>query len=120
MFLLTYGLAVSVPPAAAGGHPVAGYWLAASGFAGLFLAALFAHEYAHGTNRAALRHPGPLDHVMAAGWCLELDGEPPRPRADLLIALAGLAGSLAAAGVFLAVAESAAAAGLTLLAAGFG
>jgi hypothetical protein len=47
LLLLVQGLAAGLLPAAAGGYATAAYWLAAAGFAGLFLAALLAHEYAH-------------------------------------------------------------------------
>src|SRR5689334_15735090 len=47
LVLLTEGLAVGVLPAEAAGFTAGAYWLAAAGFAGLFLVSLLAHEYAH-------------------------------------------------------------------------
>ena len=41
LVLLVQGLAGALLPAAVGGYPAVGYWLAAAGFASLFLGALF-------------------------------------------------------------------------------
>ncbi|GAA0504848.1 hypothetical protein Ade02nite_70830 [Paractinoplanes deccanensis] len=101
MLLLTQGLAVSLLPAMTGGYAPAGYWLASAGFAALLLVALLLHEYAHA--RAA-QHYGLRVRSITLwmfGGVAELDGEPPHPRAELLIALAGPAASLATAGVLL-------------------
>ncbi|WP_412746554.1 site-2 protease family protein [Krasilnikovia sp. MM14-A1004] len=115
LLLLTQGVAGALLPAAAAGYAAAAYWLVAVALAGLFLAALLGHELAHALTA---RHFGVRVKAITL-WLLggvsELDGNPPHPRADLLIALAGPLASLAASGLFAGAAWLAALAGLAPL-----
>jgi len=115
LFLLTQGLAAGLLPAAAGGYTTAAYWLAATGFAGLFLTALLAHEYAHARTAQHYGIRVRSITLWLLGGVSELDGDPPHPRADLAVALAGPAASLASAGVFLLAAGPAGLLGADLL-----
>ncbi|MCU7729449.1 site-2 protease family protein [Actinoplanes sp. KI2] len=119
LILVAEGFAVGVLPVAAPGYTAVAYWLAAAGFAGMFLVSLLAHEYAHARTA---QHYGVRVRSITL-WLLggvsELDGETPHPRGDLLVALAGPAASLAAAGSFLLAAGPAGLAHLRLLEAGF-
>jgi Zn-dependent protease len=118
LFLLTQSLAVGLLPAAAGGYATVAYWLAAAGFAGLFLTALLAHEYAHARTAQHYGIRVRSITLWLLGGVSELDGEPSHPRADLAIALAGPAASLASAGFFLLAAGPAGLLGADLLRAG--
>jgi len=115
LFLLTPGLAAGLLPAAADGYTTAAYWLAATGFAGLFLTALLAHEYAHARTAQHYGIRVRSITLWLLGGVSELDGDPPHPRADLAVALAGPAASLASAGVFLLAAGPAGLLGADLL-----
>lgn len=66
----------------------------------LFFASILAHELGHGL--VARRYGVPVRDITLTlfGGAARLDREPPHPRADLLIALAGPAVSLSAALVF--------------------
>jgi len=80
------------------------YWAVAVAGAVLFLASLLAHEISHAL---VARHNGVrvrLIILWMLGGVAELDGEPPNAGADLRIALAGPAASVAVAGIFLAAA----------------
>lgn len=119
LVLLIQGLAAGLLPAAADGYAAAAYWLAAAGFAGLFLTSLLAHEYAHARTA---QHYGVRVRSITL-WLLggvsELDGDPPHPRADLTIALAGPAASLITAGLSLLAAGPAGLLGADLARVGF-
>jgi len=118
LLLLTQSLAAGLLPAAAGGYTTAAYWLAATGFAGLFLTTLLAHEYAHARTAQHYGIRVRSITLWMLGGVSELDGDPPHPRADLAIALAGPAASLASAGVLLLAAGPAGLIGADLLRAG--
>lgn len=94
-------LAVSVLPAAFPHEPAALYWAVAAVAAVLFLASLGAHELAHAV--VARRNGVGVRSVTLwmLGGVTELAGDPPSAGADLRIALAGPAASLAAGGIFL-------------------
>jgi len=82
-------------------HESAGlYWAVAVAGAVLFIAALAAHEIAHAI--VARRYGVQVRSITlwALGGIAELEGEPPTARADVQIALAGPATSLAAGIVF--------------------
>ncbi|KUL23463.1 site-2 protease family protein [Actinoplanes awajinensis] len=115
LFLLVYSLAVGMLPAVAGGYPPAGYWLTALLIAGLFLTGLVGHELAHAVMAQHYRIPVTSITLWALGGISELDGKPHRPRAELLIALAGPAASLLVAGTFAAATAPAGLAGADLL-----
>jgi Zn-dependent protease/CBS domain-containing protein len=97
-------LAVSVLPADVPHRPAALYWLVAVVAAALFLACLLAHELAHAV--VARRNGVGVRSITLwmLGGVAELEGDPPSAAADLRIALAGPAASLAAGAVFLAAA----------------
>lgn len=104
-------LAVTVLPAAFPHEPVALYWTVAAVAAVLFLVSLAAHELAHAVvarrNKVAVRSIT----LWMLGGVSELEAEPPTAGADLRIALAGPAASLAAGGIFLAAGAAIGAAG---------
>ena len=87
-------LAAAVLPAARPGQATAAYWLAGVVTALAFFSFLLAHELAHAVTA---RHYGVGIRSITL-WMLggvsELEGEPPTPRADALIAAAGPATSL--------------------------
>jgi len=93
-------LALSVLPGAAPGHLTAVYWITGMSTALLFLAGLLAHELAHAV---VARHYGiRVERITlwALGGVAELRDEPPTPRADLLVALAGPGASVGVGALF--------------------
>ncbi|HEX6498848.1 MAG TPA: site-2 protease family protein [Micromonosporaceae bacterium] len=95
MLLLTQGLAMVLLPQAAPGRSAVLYWSVALVFAALLLLALLAHEFAHALVARHYRMPVRRVTLWLLGGLAELEGEPPTPRADLFIALAGPLTSLA-------------------------
>lgn len=93
-------LGASVLPNMVPGEPLAAYGAVAAGGALLFIGALLAHELAHAV--VAHRRGVPVKSITlwALGGVAELGGNPPTARADLEIAAAGPAASLAAGAVF--------------------
>jgi Zn-dependent protease len=86
-----------VLPSMAGGQPTAAYWAVAAAAALLFVAALLVHELGHAF---AARRAGvgvTAITLWALGGVAEFSGRPRSARADLTIALAGPAASLATA-----------------------
>jgi Zn-dependent protease/CBS domain-containing protein len=102
MALLVEGLATTVLPSSAPGHPVATYWIVAVGASVLFLLSLLAHELAHAL--VARRYGIRVQRVTLwlLGGVAELTDEAPHPRADLLVAAAGPLTSVLAAATFAA------------------
>ncbi len=102
-------LGAGVLPAALPHQPTALYWAVAVLAALVFAASLLAHELAHAI--VAKRHGMKVRSITLwmLGGVAELEGDPPDPGADLRIALAGPATSMAAAillyGVALAIAD---------------
>ena len=98
--LITDILGASVLPAVMPHQSAALYWTVAAAGSVLFVASLAAHEIAHAI---VARHWG-VGVRSVTLWMLggiaELEGEPPTARADLQIAIAGPATSLAAGVVF--------------------
>jgi Zn-dependent protease len=98
--LITDILGASVLPAVMPHQSAALYWMVAAAGSVLFVASLAAHEIAHAI---VARHWG-VGVRSVTLWMLggiaELEGEPPTARADLQIAIAGPATSLAAGVVF--------------------
>jgi Zn-dependent protease len=101
LVIITEMLAVGILPAAFPHRPGAVYWSVAVVAAVLFLASLLAHELAHAV--VARRYGIGVRSITLwmLGGMAELEGDPPSAAADLLIALAGPAASLAAGGIFL-------------------
>ena len=97
-------LASSALPAAVPRQPAALYWGVGAAGAVAFLASLLAHELAHAL--VARRHGIRIRSVTLwmLGGVTQLDGDPDTPGADLRIALAGPAASVAAGALFLGVA----------------
>jgi len=91
--LIAETLAVSVLPATAAGRPAAEYWVASVAAAVAFLAGVLAHELAHAivARRCGIR----VDSITLwmLGGVTRLDGDPPTPRDDLRVAVAGPAAS---------------------------
>lgn len=87
-------VAVDVLPAATPGHAKVFYWLTAVVTAACFLLSLLAHELAHAV--LARRYGVNVKRITLwmLGGAAELEGDPPSPKADLVIAVAGPATSL--------------------------
>ncbi|HEX6076427.1 MAG TPA: site-2 protease family protein [Micromonosporaceae bacterium] len=100
-------LAMSVLPGTAPDHSTLVYWITGMTTALLFMAGLLAHELAHA---AVARHYGMRVEritLWALGGVAELRDEPPTPRADLLVALAGPVASVGVGVLFLGAGVSA-------------
>jgi Zn-dependent protease len=110
VIMIGWLLGGQVLPGTTPGQPAAAYWAVAVPCAIAFMATLLAHELAH--SLVARRYGVPVTSITlwALGGVSELGGEPPTARADLRIAAAGPATSLAAGLIFggLAVAVRAA------------
>jgi Zn-dependent protease/CBS domain-containing protein len=103
--LLAEVLAVVTLPADAPGRSSVIYWATATAVAVVFVLTLLAHEISHAL---VARHYGIRVRritLWLLGGVAELDGEPPHPRADLLVAVAGPATSAALAGALWAAAH---------------
>ena len=98
--LITDLLAISVLPAVIPRQPAGVYWAVAAAAAILFVAALAAHEIAHAIVARHWDVKVRSITLWALGGIAELEGDPPTPRADLQIAIAGPACSLAAGILF--------------------
>ena len=96
LVLIAELLAVSVLPGAFPHQSAGLYWVVAGAAAVVFLASLLAHELAHAL--VARRNGVGVRSITLwmLGGVAELDGDPPSAGADLRIALAGPAASLAA------------------------
>lgn len=94
-------LAVDVLPADVPRQPIVHYWLAGNGAAVLFLGSLLGHELSHAV--LARRYGTQIKQITLwlLGGVTQLEGDPPTPRADGLIAAAGPATSLVLGGGFL-------------------
>jgi Zn-dependent protease len=100
-------LAMSVLPGTAPDHSTLVYWITGMTTALLFMAGLLAHELAHA---AVARHYGMRVEritLWALGGVAELRDEPPTPRVDLLVALAGPVASVGVGVLFLGAGVSA-------------
>jgi len=111
VILIGWLLGGQVLPETTPGQPAAAYWAVAVPCAVTFLAALLAHELAH--SLVARRYGVPVTSITlwALGGVSELGSEPPTARADLRIAVAGPATSLAAGLIFSGLAAAVRAAG---------
>lgn len=97
--LLGYGLSASVLPAGAPGQSLLAYVLVAVVVAALFLAGLLGHELAHALVARRYGVNPKRITLWLLGGVSELDSDPPTPRAELMIAAAGPAASLAFGGL---------------------
>lgn len=99
-WLLTWSLATGGLPHGAPGHAEGTYWAAGAVAAVAFLASLLAHELAH----AVVARRSGIEVTRITLWLFggvaSLSREPATPTADLRIAAAGPATSLALAGFF--------------------
>jgi len=98
--LFTYLLATETLPATRPGHPEATYWLTGVITATVFFITLLVHELAHAVTA---RHYGMRVQRISLwmlGGLTELDGEPPTPRADALVAASGPLTSLGLGAAF--------------------
>jgi Zn-dependent protease/predicted transcriptional regulator len=103
-WLLAWSLASTTLPDAAPGHGDAGYWIAGTLTAGVFLASILAHELGHAY---VARHNGVGVHditIWMFGGIARLKGPARTARAELRIALAGPAVSVAIAVAAIALA----------------
>jgi Zn-dependent protease/CBS domain-containing protein len=110
--LLAFGLADSVLPATARGYTTGSYVAAGLILSVAFLVCLLGHELAHAL---LARHYGigvPRITLWLLGGVSELDGEPPTPGAEFVIAAAGPGASLVIGGTAAVVAAATGAAGL--------
>lgn len=89
LVLFAWLLADDVLPSAAPGHTHGAYWALGAVTAAVVLVTLLAHELAHAVvaRRYGLRIKGIT--LWMLGGVTELDGDPPSPRADAWIAVAG-------------------------------
>ena len=110
LILVAESLAAGLLPAAVPGRSALTYWATATTVAVLLLGCLLAHELAHAVvaRRAGVRVEGIT--LWMLGGVTRLTGEPATARADLAVAAAGPATSLALGALLLG-----AAAGLSLL-----
>jgi Zn-dependent protease/CBS domain-containing protein len=95
LLLIANILAATVLPDAVPGESVLLYWVISTAAAAVFMIALLAHELAHAEVARHYGMPVKRITVWMLGGLTELEGEPPSPRADALIAAAGPATSLA-------------------------
>ena len=98
--LITDLLAAGVLPSVIRHQPAGVYWTVAAAGAVLFVAALAAHEIAHAIVARRWGVQVRSITLWALGGITSLDGNPPTARADLQIAVAGPATSLAAGVLF--------------------
>lgn len=98
--LLTWSLAEGILPASVDGASTTAYWIAGAVGGTLFMQSLLAHEVAHAL--VARRHGVGVRRMTLwlFGGVAELEREAPTPQAELRIAAAGPATSLACAVAF--------------------
>lgn len=92
--LITYLLSTSLLPAAVPGLAAGWYWLTGVVTAALFMTSLLAHEVSHAITARRYGVPTKRITLWMLGGAAELEKEPPHPRGDFLIAVAGPATSL--------------------------
>src|SRR5436305_6484540 len=98
--LLAQTLAMVLLPDSSPGRGPLVYWSVAAGAAVLFLASLLAHELSHALVARHYRLAVKRVTLWLLGGVAELDGDPPHPRADLFVALAGPLASAVSGAVF--------------------
>jgi Zn-dependent protease len=102
LLLVAWTLAVTLLPSAAPGYTTAGYWVFGLLTAAAFYACLLAHELAHAL--VARRHGVQVKGIILwlFGGVAQFEGDTPNARAELQVAAAGPAASLALAGTMAA------------------
>jgi Zn-dependent protease len=98
LLLFTWLLAGDVLPSLRPHHPAVEYWLIGAGTAAVFLLMLLAHELAHAVTARHFGMRVSRITLWMLGGVTELDGQPPSPRADAAVALAGPLTSLTLGG----------------------
>lgn len=98
--LLATLLAENVLPTAASGATDLAYWAVAVATACLFMGSLLAHELAHAVMARSVGVRVKDITLWALGGMTTFEEEPPTPRANALVAVAGPVASLALGGVF--------------------
>jgi Zn-dependent protease len=93
-------LATGTLPATRPGETVAAYWVTGVLTATLFFITLLLHELAHAVTARHYRMRVQRITLWMLGGLTELDGEPPTPRADALVAASGPLTSLGLGAVF--------------------
>ena len=103
LFLVAWTLAATLLPFAAPGYTTVGYWVFGLLTAAAFYACLLAHELAHAL--VARRHGVEVKGIVLwlFGGVAQFEGDTPTARAELQVAAAGPAASLAFAGIMAAV-----------------
>ena len=101
------------------GQTVAAYWIAGVVTSLVFFATLVAHELAHAVTARHYRLGVRRISLWMLGGLTELEGEPPTPRADALIAASGPLTSLGLGGLFAVAAWLAGGSGLVATALGW-
>jgi Zn-dependent protease/CBS domain-containing protein len=112
-------LATSALPMARPGQSTLTYWLVGVLTATVFLITLLAHELAHAVVARRYRMRVQQITLWMLGGLTELDGQPPTPRADALIAAAGPLTSLGVGAVSAALAWTIGGTGLLAAALGW-
>lgn len=98
--LITWSLSTFYFPQAAPDLPAASYWIRGTLAALLLFASVAFHELAH--SFVAKRYSMSIDSItlFVFGGVAQINGEPPHPRAEFWIALAGPLSSLFLSGLF--------------------
>lgn len=100
LVLFTDILATETLPATRPGQPTAGYWVTGVVTATVLFVSLLAHELAHAITARHYRMRVQRITLWMLGGLTELDGEPPTPRADAMVAASGPLTSLGIGAVF--------------------
>lgn len=107
-FLITWTLAVGYFPQHVRGLPIATYWwMGAAGALGLFVSIVF-HEFSHSIVARQYGIPMKGITLFIFGGVAEMTREPPNPKSEFLMAIAGPIASVVAGVGFLALAKLAA------------
>ena len=110
-FLVVWTLAASVFPVRHEGLPTATYWwMGVVGAIGLFFSLIF-HELSHSVVARRFGIPIRGITLFVFGGVAEMEEEPPNPRSEFLMAIAGPAASFALAIAFSAIGAAAAVVG---------
>ncbi len=104
-FLITWTLAVGYFPQHVRGLPIATYWwMGVAGALGLFVSIVF-HEFSHSIVARQYGIPMKGITLFIFGGVAEMTREPPNPKSEFLMAIAGPIASVVAGVGFLALAK---------------